>query len=105
MASRSAKLNGSAFASGTVRLRASASNCTAMPALVTSGPLRVRVPLAQIQRITPTRSVRSAPTLSLDRLEITYGKGQVVIISPKDHAAFFAAVAARAPQAQLPAGT
>jgi len=72
---------------------------------ITSGPFRIRVPLAQIQRITPTRSVLSAPALSLDRLEIAYGNGQVVVISPKDHRAFFAAVAARAPQAQLPAGT
>jgi hypothetical protein len=36
--------------------------------LVSSGPLRVRVPLAQIQRITRTRSVLSAPALSLVRL-------------------------------------
>ncbi len=67
--------------------------------LVASGPLRVRVPLAQIQRITRTRSVLSAPALSLDRLEVTYAKGQAVVISPKDQAAFFVAVAARAPQA------
>lgn len=73
--------------------------------LVTSGPLRVRVPLAQIQRITHTRSLLSAPALSLDRLEISYGKGKVVVISPKDRAAFLAAVSARAPQAQMPKGS
>ena len=72
--------------------------------LVFLGPLWVRVPLAQIQRITRTRSVLSAPALSLDRLEIAWGNGQTVVISPNDHAAFFATAAAPAPQAQLPAG-
>ncbi len=70
--------------------------------LVRSGPLRVSVPLAQIRRVTRTRSVLSAPALSMNRLEITYAKAGVVVISPKDDAGFLAALKERAPGAELP---
>ena len=52
------------------------------------GPLRWRVPLAEIESIQPSRSFLSSPALSLDRLSITYSKGKQVLISPADKAGF-----------------
>ena len=72
--------------------------------LVQSGPMRVRVPVAQIRRVTRTRSVLSAPALSLQRLEIEYDKHSVVVISPQDEAGFLAALKVKAPSAELPTG-
>lgn len=72
--------------------------------VVQSGPLRIRVPLAQIHRVTRTRSVLSAPALSLQRLEIIYEKHKVVVISPKDESEFLAMLQAKAPNAELPSG-
>jgi hypothetical protein len=72
--------------------------------LVTSGPLRVRVPLAEIRRVTRTHSLLSAPALSLQRLEIAYATHGLVVISPKDEAAFLATLKAKAPGVELPGG-
>jgi hypothetical protein len=70
--------------------------------VVRAGPLRVTVPIDTIRRVTRTRSVLSAPALSLQRLEIVYGKHGVVVISPKDEGRFLAALHERAPNAELP---
>ncbi|HEY4319925.1 MAG TPA: PH domain-containing protein [Gemmatimonadales bacterium] len=56
--------------------------------LVRSGPFRWRVPLDQITRITTSRSVQSAPALSLDRLDVAYGAGRHILISPTPRHAF-----------------
>ena len=56
--------------------------------LVRSGPFRWKINLEDIRSIQPSHSLISSPALSLDRLEIRYGSGQVILISPKDHAAF-----------------
>jgi membrane protein YdbS with pleckstrin-like domain len=47
------------------------------------GPLRIRVPIAGITAIKPTRNALSSPALSLDRLRIEYGAGRAVMISPE----------------------
>lgn len=73
--------------------------------VVTSGPLRVRVPFDKILRVTRTRSVLSAPALSLQRLEIVYEKHRTVVISPQDEARFLATLHERAPRADLPEAT
>ncbi len=73
--------------------------------VVTSGPLRVRVPFDKILRVTRTRSVLSAPALSLQRLEIVYEKHRTVVISPQDEAKFLATLHERAPRADLPETT
>jgi hypothetical protein len=72
--------------------------------LVQSGPLRVRIPVAQIRRVTRTRSVLSAPALSLQRLEIEYDTHSVVVISPRDETGFLAALKVKVPSAELPSG-
>jgi len=41
-----------------------------------------------VSQITKTGSVMSSPALSLDRLEVKYGKGSIVIISPSDRSRF-----------------
>jgi len=69
---------------------------------VRSGPIRVTVPLAAIRRVTRTRSVLSAPALSLRRLEVQYGRHSTVVISPNDESGFLDALRSRAPQAELP---
>ena len=72
--------------------------------LVQSGPMRVKVPLTTIRRVTRTSSILSAPALSLRRLEITYGSGRVIVISPNDEAGFLAALQLRVPAADVPVG-
>lgn len=53
-----------------------------------SGPVNFDIDIKSIQSITPTRNGRSSPALSLDRLEITYGDGRSVLVSPKDPVLF-----------------
>jgi membrane protein YdbS with pleckstrin-like domain len=69
--------------------------------LVRSGPFRWRVPLAEIQEIEPTRNPLSSPALSLDRLEIVYGKSRRLLISPREKDRFLRAVVEQAPQLEL----
>ncbi|MEM8996264.1 MAG: PH domain-containing protein [Acidobacteriota bacterium] len=63
---------------------------------IVAGPFRWQVPLDEIERVRASRSLLSSPALSLDRLEITHSGGRRVLVSPKDKAAFQAALARRA---------
>ena len=54
------------------------------------------IPLKDIIHITPTNSMLSAPALSLDRIEIRYEGGSIVI-SPKDKDEFYRAIQERVP--------
>ena len=65
---------------------------------VRSGFHRQRIPLAEIQRVTPTRNPLSSPALSLNRLEIRWGPGvfQAVMISPTTREGFLAHLATEA---------
>lgn len=63
-----------------------------------SGPFSWRVPLKDISGVRESRSARSGPALSLDRLEITWGGGKVLLISPRDKTRFLAALHEQAPQ-------
>jgi hypothetical protein len=67
---------------------------------VRSGPVYCRADARRIERVRPTKSILSAPALSLDRLEISGGFGAVVI-SPADRAGFVRALKRVAPQARL----
>lgn len=66
------------------------------------GPFSWHVPLAEVTGIHASGSMRSGPALSLDRLEIVYGGGKVLVISPADKARFIA-VAERRMAALRPA--
>lgn len=68
--------------------------------IVRAGPYRKTVPLGTISRLRATRSVRRAPALSLDRIEIRYGSKRL-IVSPRDKAGFVRAIAERAPAADV----
>ena len=60
-----------------------------------SGPFRWLIEIAGIESIRPSRSPLSSPAMSLDRLEIRYGGGRGLLISPKDREGFLEAVVAR----------
>jgi len=61
------------------------------------GPFTWRIPLAEVTAVRESKSVRSGPALSMDRLEIVHGPGRVLIISPADKERFLAALRRRAP--------
>ena len=63
--------------------------------LVRSGPFRWRIPINEIEEMTPTHNPLSSPALSLDRLRIEYGGGRSVMISPEDKDRFIAEVERR----------
>jgi hypothetical protein len=67
--------------------------------VIRSGLFRWRVPLDGIEEIRPTRSILSAPALSIDRLLIRFrsrkGGFGLAMISPRDRAGFLREVAAR----------
>lgn len=65
--------------------------------IVRSGMLRTRIPLLAITGVRPSHSIASAPAWSLDRLEISYGRTQRVVISPKGKAEFLEELQARTP--------
>lgn len=57
--------------------------------VIRSSFLTWRVPIRQIESITPTRSALSSPALSLDRLRIDYN-GKSILISPENRERFIA---------------
>ncbi len=60
-----------------------------------SGPFRWTIPYPEIREVVPSQSLLSGPALSMDRLEIRYSSGKVLLVSPEDREGFLAAVAAR----------
>jgi hypothetical protein len=62
--------------------------------LVRSGPIKYRIPLADITAISAIRTIESAPALSSDRLVIAYGHDKSLMISPRQRAGFLSALAA-----------
>jgi hypothetical protein len=60
-----------------------------------SGPVRGRIEIAPIDSIRPSRNPISSPAMSLDRLEIRYGSGKWLLISPEDRIGFLDAIVAR----------
>jgi Bacterial PH domain len=62
------------------------------------GPLSWRIPINEISTICESNSARSGPALSMDRLEISFGRGRVLMISPKDKAGFLRELRLRAPR-------
>lgn len=59
---------------------------------IRSGPFRWRIPLSDIQRVTPSRAWWSAPALSLDRLRVEYGNGKWILVSPEHREDFIKAL-------------
>lgn len=59
---------------------------------VVSGPFRWKVPIEKIESVRPTRSLMSSPAMSLDRLDIRYGKHRRILVSPADKKGFLRAI-------------
>jgi hypothetical protein len=66
--------------------------------VVRHGLVRQRIPLAAIVEVRPSRSLLSAPALSLDRLEVRADGGLLggAVISPEEREAFLDELARRA---------
>lgn len=56
--------------------------------IIIYGPFSKKIDINQITSIRHSRSILSAPALSLDRLEINTNKYDTVLISPKDKELF-----------------
>jgi hypothetical protein len=63
-----------------------------------SGPFSWRIPLAEIIAVRPSDSSRSGPAMSMDRLEIAYGDGRSILVSPADQTGFLAMLHRRVPR-------
>lgn len=63
--------------------------------LIQSGALRMRVDYADITSVTPSRSPRAAPALSLERVRIDHGR-RFMLVSPMQRERFIAELQARA---------
>ena len=59
---------------------------------VSSGPFSWTISITSISAVNDTRSPLSSPALSLDRLEIKYGEGKMILVSPVDKVGFRAAI-------------
>ena len=62
---------------------------------VQSGPFSWAIPLDQIRNVTAERAWSAAPALSANRLKIDYGQQRSIMVSPKNRAAFIAAIGQR----------
>jgi hypothetical protein len=62
-----------------------------------SGLFRWRIEIATIESIRPSRNPASSPAMSLDRLEVRYGHGRTLLVSPADRIDFLDAIVVRSP--------
>jgi hypothetical protein len=69
--------------------------------VIHAGLIKTKLPYSEIHSLRPSRSALSSPALSLDRLEISYGNGSRVLISPEDKAGFTDDIRARIPAGAL----
>ena len=65
-----------------------------------SGPFRFAVPIASIRSLTASRSARSSPAMSLDRIAVEHTSGRL-LVSPRNKAGFVRAVLAVAPSVTI----
>jgi len=59
---------------------------------IKSGPFSWVIPINEITEVKETRNPLSSPALSLDRLQITYQCGKLLMVSPKNKQAFLVAI-------------
>ncbi len=65
--------------------------------VIRAGLTKRTIPYSSITAVRPSSDTRSSQALSLDRVQIEYASGDL-LISPDDQVAFFHDLAARAPQ-------
>ncbi|WP_228550224.1 PH domain-containing protein [Salinibacillus xinjiangensis] len=68
---------------------------------VRSGPFKSTIKIGEIKKLSKTKSPFSAPALSIDRLEILYGKYNIMNISPKNEYEFVQLLVTKNPRIQL----
>lgn len=59
---------------------------------IVSGIFSWSIPIADITKVSPSRSPFSSPALSLDRLRIDYGAHKHILVSPQNKAGFLRAI-------------
>ncbi|ALC91608.1 hypothetical protein AM500_18820 [Bacillus sp. FJAT-18017] len=72
--------------------------------IIQYGPIKKKIPIKDIRRIRKSKNPLSAPALSLDRLEISYGSGYgfgMALISPKDKQSFVSLLKSKNPQIEV----
>lgn len=68
---------------------------------IKSGPFRSRVKINEIKKVRATKNPLSALALSIDRIEILYGKYGMTLISPKEKKEFIEVLIAENPGIQV----
>lgn len=58
--------------------------------IVRGGILRYRIPYADITDIAPSREIWAAPAMSLQRVKISHGRFEAMLISPRERERFIA---------------
>ncbi|KZD46478.1 PH domain-containing protein [Bacillus mycoides] len=69
--------------------------------MITSGPVKKRIFIRDIKRISNTKNPIAAYALSFDRLEIVYGSYETEIISPKNKEQFINLVKSKNPHIEI----
>ncbi|MEK4863892.1 PH domain-containing protein [Bacillus sp. FSL E2-8895] len=69
--------------------------------IITSGPVKKRIFIRDIKRISNTKNPIAAYALSFDRLEIVYGSYETEIISPKNKEQFINLVKSKNPHIEI----
>lgn len=65
------------------------------------GPFREKIPLKDIKNIRETRNAASSAALSLDRIEIKYGRNKKTIISPVKKSEFIGMIKSKCPDVNI----
>lgn len=65
-----------------------------------TGPFRSKIPLKSIRKVSRTRNPLSSPALSLDRLDIKFSEGSI-LISPADANTFINTLKERCPHVDI----
>lgn len=68
---------------------------------VVAGPFRWKIDIMEIKSIRKTRNPLSSAALTLDRLEILYGKWGMVLISPKNEEKFCEIISEKNPKVEF----
>ena len=64
---------------------------------IRSGPFTWQIATDEIHSVVPSGSMLSSPALSLDRLDIQYGRRRSILVSPAQRSAFLEALARASP--------
>lgn len=68
---------------------------------VQCGPFKLAIPYDDVRSASPSASLMSGYAMSLQRIEIEYGRFDSVLISPADRAGFLDELRRRAPHADI----